>query len=405
MYPSIYRKIRWAFGIPTLIMFAIFWATIYVAENQLEIISLEHWLDTEYARYQRDFHQLGDSAPEPNPHEFITYQPLDTLPTWLAAYQKPGFYGHRTDGETTHFLVRPHPSGQGLLYIVFQEHADDYLDEYEAQLHLMTFILGAIVTGCVLVYSLYFIRSISAPLASIEKKIPYMAPDQPDFEVESQFRETREIEKTLLKSKTDISRYFQREQDFGRFASHELRTPITVVKGSAELLERLSIDHPLANKAIGRIHAASEEMSLLTDAFLLLGKAEIEDQFWSEIDIAAELQRVIQTLLPLYPSRACLIDTATSRQPQLAPRSFVVIVLNNLVKNALAYSDDDLKVTLTLEHLIIENNYSETDTAGYGCGLVIVERICERLDWSFEVTKLDSRYQACVTFPVMAQST
>ncbi|MDF4360816.1 sensor histidine kinase, partial [Vibrio parahaemolyticus] len=34
-YPSIYRKIRWGFGVMTFVMFTLFWSLIYVAENKL----------------------------------------------------------------------------------------------------------------------------------------------------------------------------------------------------------------------------------------------------------------------------------------------------------------------------------------------------------------------------------
>ncbi len=403
MFPSIYTKIRWAFGVPTLVMFAIFWATIYIAENQLEIISLEHWLDTEYARYYRDYQQLGDNAPVPNPYEFFTYDDTATLPHWLSRYTEPGFYGHRVEGETTHFLVRPHPSQQGLLYIVFQEHADDYLDEYEARLHLMTFILGLIVTTSVLIYSIYFMRSLSAPLAAIEKKIPKMSPEHDTFEVESQYRETREIEETLLKSKIDIAHYFQREQDFSRFASHELRTPITVVKGSSEILQRLELPHPLAQKAINRINSASEEMSLLTDTFLLLGKAHIEQQYWEDVDISALIETQLEKLTSLNPEKQITYhhhELVTVK----APTSFVVITLNNLLKNAIAYTVEKINIQLSAECLCISNDYADAHQVGYGCGLVIVERICERLNWALEVHSQDNKFTISIHFQPINES-
>ncbi|WP_413111402.1 sensor histidine kinase [Thaumasiovibrio sp. DFM-14] len=389
-YPSIYRKIRWAFGVPTLLMFAIFWGMVYMAENKLEIISLEHWLDTEYARYSRDYQKLGEQAPLPNRYEFYTFRSDKKVPQWLSEYENEGFYGHKFKDETRHFLVRPHPADPTVrLYILFQDHADDYLNEYEAQLHLMAFILGTLVTLGVLGYSYYFIRSVSAPLAAIERKIPLLSPESPQFKIDSHFRETRHIEQALLSNKTEIEHFFQREQEFSRFASHELRTPITVIRGSAELLAKLNIEQPLAQKAIQRIQTASTEMSLLTDAFLLLGKAEIPSHFIEHVQLRHQLEQQLISLNPLFEHCAYNYHLQIEPEPSyvLAPTSFVAILMNNLFKNAANFATGDIDIHLQNQTLTIRNQYNPQDHSGYGCGLVIVERICERMDWIVTIIK------------------
>ncbi len=58
-YPSIYRKIRWGFGLMTFAMFTLFWSLIYVAENKLEVLSLHHWLDTEVELYKENYQNKG----------------------------------------------------------------------------------------------------------------------------------------------------------------------------------------------------------------------------------------------------------------------------------------------------------------------------------------------------------
>ena len=55
VYPSLYRKLVLTFSVLTLVLVSIFWTVIYKAEEQMEIISLHHWLDTEAKRYQRDY--------------------------------------------------------------------------------------------------------------------------------------------------------------------------------------------------------------------------------------------------------------------------------------------------------------------------------------------------------------
>ncbi len=107
------------------------------------------------------------------------------------------------------------------MYIVFQDDSDDYLDEYESSLHQFTLLLGGLFSFVMVGYGIYMVRILSRPLAQIEDKISQMSPDQPAFQVETKFSETRQIEQTLLDNKNDIAGYFKREQEFSRFASHE----------------------------------------------------------------------------------------------------------------------------------------------------------------------------------------
>ena len=65
---------------------------------------------------------------------------------------------------------------------------------------------------------------------------------------------------------------FAREQEFSRFASHELRTPNMVIQGSTALLGKVSDLPAPAARATTRIRAAADEMALLTETFLLLGR-------------------------------------------------------------------------------------------------------------------------------------
>ena len=400
-YPSIYRKIRWSFGIPTLIMFTLFWSVIYLAENELEIISLHHWLDTEASRYSRDYQRFGDQAQLPNEKEFYSYWSKENTPSWLVSYTEPGFYEHLLGKEDKHFIVTEHPSGDGLFYIVFQDDADDYLDEYEARLHFMTFSLGGLVSLAVLIYSWYFVKSVSRPLETIEHKIRNMPPDQPDFLVETEYKETREIEQALHESKVEIARFFQREHDFSRFASHELRTPIMVIQGSAELLGKVPNQPPVAIKAINRLQQASEEMRELTEAFLLLGKESIDQHHFGDFELEHNLRQQLDAMAPIFAKQDATFVLETDSPSTIhAPESFINIVINNLIKNAFSYSVGDIQIQLTGDKLTIINNHdgNETFNAGYGCGLVIVERICERMGWQFTPVDDSTKFTTTLVF-------
>ncbi len=56
----------------TFVMFSMFWTAIYLAENQMEVISLHHWLDTEANRYTTENMSYMVNTLLPNPSEFST---------------------------------------------------------------------------------------------------------------------------------------------------------------------------------------------------------------------------------------------------------------------------------------------------------------------------------------------
>ncbi|MGR5471131.1 sensor histidine kinase, partial [Vibrio astriarenae] len=75
-------------------------------------------------------------------------------PSWLLAFKTPGFYEYLLGDEDKHFVVLEHPSGKGLMYIVFHDDSDDYLDEYESSLHQLTFLLGGVFLFFIMGYSI-----------------------------------------------------------------------------------------------------------------------------------------------------------------------------------------------------------------------------------------------------------
>nr|WP_086939753.1 HAMP domain-containing sensor histidine kinase [Thaumasiovibrio occultus] len=400
-FPSIYRRVRWSFGIITLVMFTLFWSLIYVAENKFEVLSLHHWLDTEAELYRTNFAQQAWDAPKPNPLEFDSFWSESKTPDWLLKFDQPGFYEKLLGTEDKHFVVFAHPSGKGLMYIVFQDDSDDYLDDYESSLHQFTFALGGLLSLLMLAYGIYMVRILSKPLSIIEKKIHHMAPDAAMFEVETRFSETRQIEQALLDSKVDIALFFQREKEFSRFASHELRTPIMVIQGSTELLERIPDQPRLAQKAVQRIESATQEMTVLTEAFLLLGKAEIETQHCAQHALAESVEAQLSLLSPLFAKQDATYQLTLIEPGSVwAPESFIAILINNLIKNAFSYSIGDIAITLEETLLTITNRHDGNDTfnAGYGCGLVIVERICTRMGWHFITEKNAQTFIASIDF-------
>ncbi|UBO74349.1 sensor histidine kinase [Aeromonas rivuli] len=388
--PSLRRRLILSLSAAGLLLLTLISLLMVVAEDKMEELSLQHWLEAEVTRYNDDWLRLGLAAPAPSPRQFSSYwTERGRLPAWLKPYQSPGFFEHQLGKEDKHFLVRPHPSGQGLLYLVFNDDADDYLDPYEDKLHLTTRLIGlALLLGCI-GFGIWLVRLITGPLERLQQRVAHLTPGSEDFIPDAPWQELRDIEQALLAGKQEVAAVFAREQEFSRFASHELRTPNMVIQGSAALLGKVTDLPAPAARATSRIRAASEEMALLTDTFLLLGRKEAVER--SAQRVAPLIQRELARLAPLLQREPLDIRLDLDAQSEVqAPLSLLAIALGNLLKNALSYAEGHIEIVLKGDHLTISNPTAAApdQILGYGCGLTIITRICDKLGWQI-TTRLE----------------
>ncbi|MEG0009693.1 MAG: HAMP domain-containing sensor histidine kinase [Aeromonas sp.] len=388
--PRLRNRLILVLGGAGLLLLLILSLLMVVAENKMEELSLRHWLEAEATRYDDDWLRLGPAAPAPSPRQFSSYwTQAGRLPVWLKPYANPGFYEHQLGNEDKHFLVRSHPSGQGLLYLVFNDDADDYLDPYEDKLHLVTRVIGLVLLLCSIAFGIWLVRHITRPLERLRQRVAHLTPDQADFVPDAPWQELREIELALLAGKHEVAAVFAREQEFSRFASHELRTPNMVIQGSAALLGKVADLPAPAVRAAGRIRTASDEMALLTETFLLLGRKEAVER--PPQRVAPLIRRELARLAPLLHRESLEIRLQLDEQGEVhAPLSLLAIALGNLLKNALSYAEGHIEIQLTEQTLTISNPTAAApdQILGYGCGLTIIQRICEKLDWQIS-TRLE----------------
>lgn len=394
--PSLRRRLVLILGSAGLLLLVLLSLLMLVAEDKMEELSLRHWLEAEATRYQDDWLRLGDDAPAPSPRQFSSYwTEAGRLPGWLKPYRVPGFFEHQLGREDKHFLVRPHPSGQGLIYLVFNDDADDYLDPYEDQLHLATRLIGLTLLLAALGFGVWLVRHITRPLEQLRQRVAHLTPDQVDFVPDAPWQELREIELALLAGKQEVAAVFAREQEFSRFASHELRTPNMVIQGSAALLGKVSELPAPAARAASRIRAASDEMALLTETFLLLGRKEAVER--PPQRVAPLIQQELARLAPLLQRENLDIRLNLDEQSEVqAPLSLLAIALGNLLKNALSYAEGHIEIALQGQVLTISNPTAAPpdQILGYGCGLTIIERICAKLGWQIETRLEQSVFRA-----------
>jgi len=203
------------------------------------------------------------------------------------------------------------------------------------------------------------------------------------------------IEKTLER----ISAFVERERYFTSSASHELRTPITVIAGALELLEQSDLSAADV-KAVDRVRRATLDMKTTIEMFLCLAR-ETDDGLYDERFLVMPLvSRAVDQQRYLLNGKFVDIDLVDIAKPTVCghPQAFSIAV-NNLVRNAFEHTlDGQGPITIRInEHELCVTNQASSDaderhtaseassSYGYGLGLGIVQRLCERNGWSFSL--------------------
>ena len=178
---------------------------------------------------------------------------------------------------------------------------------------------------------------------------------------------------------------------------------MAVILGAAEMLAEPDLPAEMADQRIHAIRRHAARMGHILDAMLLLGRESLPAAGLS-CNIADVLDDVLVDCKPLLLGRPIEMTLEVVAKPMLdAERALVYVLLSNLLRNACSHTrEGQIHVVLSASTLEVRNTaegsaqgrpilmkrYAKShDSTGYGLGLSIVGRVCERLGWSMTVNQ------------------
>jgi signal transduction histidine kinase len=184
-------------------------------------------------------------------------------------------------------------------------------------------------------------------------------------------------------------RLAKQEMMFAKYASHELKTPIAVVLGAANL-QAMKDEPDFQSKQRKRILIAANNMHATVEVLLSIVKQEnvrdahqlrpISSQNISLDKYYKKLNAGVQLLLLVEP------DTHINMPPAVLD-----MVLKNLLNNAIRFTEKGkIEVVITSNSIkVIDSGCGLNEKADteHGLGLLIVKRLCDSYGWTFSLTE------------------
>ncbi|MFC1799103.1 sensor histidine kinase [Thermodesulfobacteriota bacterium] len=275
-------------------------------------------------------------------------------------------------------------------------------------------LIGVVlVTGIFLVIGLGFwiglmtSRKVIAPVVYLSEQVNQSGPENLPTDLSASFYndELGVLAQALEKVMQRVEDFIKREQQFSRDASHELRTPVTVIKGAVEVLkQQLGNGEKFNLKPLNRIDNSIKDMENIIETFLWLAREESDLESNQSCSVVSIVRETLEQNQHLFSQKPIQIEFLSEADPILnvsAPALKAVII--NLVQNAFHYTTNG-KITVTIFHdrvtisdtgrgiasrdlaSVVQPHFRGDESKGYGIGLAIVDRLCSKFGWKFEIT-------------------
>lgn len=185
----------------------------------------------------------------------------------------------------------------------------------------------------------------------------------------------------LLYDITQVRRLETVRTEFVANASHELRTPVTAIKGFAETLLDGALKQPeLAEKFITIIANESNRLETIISDILELSRVEkkSEPMVVKPFEVVETVNNLIQFFYKQADRKHISISVDAERPVMMkADQHRIEQIFTNLIDNAINYSDVDSEVKINIEQVNNSVHFSVSDK-GIGIPKADQERIFER---------------------------
>lgn len=259
-----------------------------------------------------------------------------------------------------HSTRRSQTLGRQMLYVAMVSDNGEYILRLAVPFSGMQEYLEMLFPAVLLSFAVAFIgsaleaerfsKSITRPLQEISRQMMKMDGDYSEFEVDTcAYEEINVISDTTMKMAKNVQESMDRleqekqiRQEFFSNASHELKTPITSIRGYVELLESgMDQDEEMRKDFLSRIKKDSVRMTSLVDDILMISRLESRGAKADIIPIRVRdlVEDAVSSLASQAAERNVLLHRECEDFTIQADLRQMTELFTNLISNAVKYNN------------------------------------------------------------------
>ena len=416
------QQIWRAFLIPAFIISVTVISGVYAARYVLGGVLIERALKDE-ATYYWERYKEEPGFPRPHTNNLTGYlSELDEIPEEFTTLT-PGFHELSTTPAQFYIIHVTEHDGR-TLYLEFDGVQVGELALYFGVVPLAGVLIVIYISGWI---GYHFSRRAISPIVRLANELEEL--DPADNDLPNVIRQTLPhnpdeeisiLSDALLHLSERIDAFVLRERNFTRDASHELRSPITVIKIASDILlsdEQLSES---ALTSVNRIKRSALGMEELIEALLLLARESDNALSFDTVCLNDIIDEEIDRSRFVFKDKPVKVEKFEDNQLVTeASERVLSVMIGNLIRNAFSYTDEgNVTIHVHGSSIIIEdsgagipdeqmekvfkpfNRGSTNQRGGYGVGLTIVKMLSERFNWPIHMdSQLNKGTKVTVKFP------
>lgn len=273
-------------------------------------------------------------------------------------------------------------------YAVFVGINEDFEDESLEDIIVFIIILIFIIYAILLFLGYMLIHKTIKPLKLILSEVETLrtAEDLSQrLHVQKSNDEFETLSITFNSMLENIEKSIESIKQFSSDASHELKTPLTIIQGQIELCQKENITIDELKQCIATIDKEQKKLQEIIQNFLLLSRIDKEKIYNEKASLDGVVFEAIENNLSSLEAKGLELQLNIDEGIEVSFNAkYLYMVINNLLNNAIKYTQSGfVKIS-------VKQHYVEITDSGIGIAKEDCERIFERF---YRVDKVRSQYE------------